>query len=173
MNAATATATFVVPELDESTTIVFELTVTAGDAQDIDQVSVILTPAADEDDDATPDDDAAAGATAYADNGCAVCHADDASGASGPALIGDQTAGLETRFGSGAAHFGSTLTEEEISAIAAWLAGLADGDGETPPGGPCEAGDAGAGEASIFRRHVRDVSRNGRHGRIGPVTGGW
>lgn len=68
---------------------------------------------------------AAAGEQAYADAGCAACHGGAAEGGGGPALAGvDELAALEDRFSGGAAHLGTTLTDQEIADVAAWLAGL-------------------------------------------------
>jgi cytochrome c551 len=71
------------------------------------------------------DDELTAGADAYAAGNCAACHGAQAEGASGPAMAGmDELAALEGRFTGGANHFGSTLTDEEINSVAAWLASL-------------------------------------------------
>ena len=76
-------------------------------------------------DDGGDDDELAAGADAFAAGNCGPCHGADAEGASAPALAGaDEQAALEARFSGGADHFGTTLTDQEIDDLAAWLAGL-------------------------------------------------
>ncbi len=70
------------------------------------------------------------GQQAYTDRGCGGCHGTDGEGGSAPALAGvDQTDALEARFGGGADHFGSTLSDQEIADITAWLLGDEGGDG--------------------------------------------
>jgi cytochrome c551 len=70
-------------------------------------------------------DQLVAGADAYAAGNCAACHGADAEGGSGPAMAGmDELAALEERFGGGANHLGTTLTDQEIEDVAAWLASL-------------------------------------------------
>ena len=65
--------------------------------------------------------DVAAGEAAYA-GACTGCHGANGEGGMGPALAGaDQIAALEARFAGGATHLGTTLTDQEITDVAAWL----------------------------------------------------
>ena len=126
--ADTAVATFVAPAVDVQSDLHFLLTVTAGGDRNADDVVVTVSGAAPDDggDDAGDGDaGAVAGEAAYAGAGCGACHGADASGGSGPGLQGgDRQAALDERFGDGGDHFGTTLTEQEIADIAAWLATL-------------------------------------------------
>ena len=92
-------------------------------------------PVGDDADDDGDDGDAPAGSPgeqAYAAAGCGACHGAAGEGGSAPALTGvDQTDALNARFADGAVHLGTTLTEQEIADVAAWLLGdEADGGGD-------------------------------------------
>ncbi|HUU85351.1 MAG TPA: hypothetical protein VM243_17765 [Phycisphaerae bacterium] len=121
--ADTASATFVAPGVAQETVLTFRLTVSAPTGTDSVELSVtVAAPASDGDGDVQGDP--AAGQAAYATAGCGACHGEDASGASGPDLRGERTPALEQRFGGGGNHLGTTLTEQEITDVAAWLATL-------------------------------------------------
>ncbi len=65
------------------------------------------------------------GEDAYVAGNCGACHGAGAEGGSGPALAGmDSLAALEERFAGGANHLGSTLADQDIEDVAAWLASL-------------------------------------------------
>lgn len=117
-------ATFTGPAVAEETVFTFRLTVSTGNNQDSDEVLITVAPAGGDDGGEGAPGDPAAGQTAFLDNGCGACHADDATGGMGPALLGDQIAALQERFSGGADHLGTTLTEGEIADVAAWLAAL-------------------------------------------------
>lgn len=122
-DADSAMATFVAPDVAEETVLTFGLTVTSATDTDSVEVSVtVVTPEPDGGDGAAGDP--TAGQAAYAANGCGACHGEDAGGVSAPALGGDRTAALEERFAGGANHLGTTLTDAEITDVAAWLATL-------------------------------------------------
>jgi mono/diheme cytochrome c family protein len=132
-DAETPSARFTAPEVAEGeVTLLLRLTLTNNDETAITHVEVTVVPdegpaepPEDEDEGADGGEDVAAGEAAYAAAGCAACHAADASGGSAPALQGpDRLAALEARLGGGGNHFGTTLTDEEIAAVAAWLATL-------------------------------------------------
>jgi len=136
VDAETPTARFVAPELDEGeATLLFVLTLTNGEVRDTTRVEVTVVPAieappeegdaGDGGGEAPAGDDVAAGEAAYAAAGCAACHGDGAAGGSGPDLQGpDGQPALEARFAGGANHFGTTLSDEDIARVAAWLATL-------------------------------------------------
>lgn len=158
----TPTATFLAPDPgDNEMTLTFRLTLKNGELADEALVEVTVVPGDGEPGPGPPDDgepsegDPAAGEAAYAAAGCGNCHGADAGGE--PNLQGaGRLSALEERFGSGGNHFGSTLADEEIVDVAAWLATLgedADGgdgpDGGEEPGeqgGPCDVPGADAGE---------------------------
>ncbi|MFH0980837.1 MAG: cytochrome c [Planctomycetota bacterium] len=82
-----------------------------------------------------------AGQQVFESKGCGACHGANAEGGSAPALAGaDQSAALEERFGGGASHYGSTLTDQEIADVAEWLAGSGGNGG----------GGGGADGAALF-----------------------
>lgn len=70
--------------------------------------------------------DQSIGEQAFLDAGCDACHGAMAGGGAGPALAGmDVSAELATRFGGGStAHFGKSLSDSDIDAVAAWLQSL-------------------------------------------------
>ena len=132
-------------------------------------------PADAADDDADPDgdgdgDDVAddpPGEQAYAGNGCGACHGGAGEGGSAVALDGaDQTDAMEERFGGGANHMGSTLTDQEIADITAWLLGDGAGeDGGAPDGAVLYAdncstchGDDGTGGVPIAGLSADELS---------------
>jgi mono/diheme cytochrome c family protein len=122
--AESAEAAFVAAPVAEETVLSFRLTVSDGTSSDTDDVSITIAAGGDVDGGDTGGGDPVAGQAAYLENGCSACHADDASGGAGPALPGDRTDALLERFGGGADHLGTTLTDEEIADVAAWLATL-------------------------------------------------
>jgi len=66
-----------------------------------------------------------AGEQAFVDAGCSACHGAMAGGGVGPALAGmDELAALQARLGGGASHNGATLSDADITAVAAWLESL-------------------------------------------------
>ena len=124
IGADSVRATFTAPVVAEETVFTFRLIVSTGDSQDRDEVLITVAPSGGDEGGEGAPGDPVAGQTAFLDNGCGACHADDATGGMGPALLGDQTAALQERFSGGADHLGTTLTEAEITDIAAWLATL-------------------------------------------------
>jgi mono/diheme cytochrome c family protein len=90
-----------------------------------------------------PDGDPVAGQAAFIANACNTCHGDAGQGGGiGPALANEnKLAGLEQRFGDGAAHFGHTLSAQDIQDVATWLL-----DPSATDGGGGGDGDAAAGE---------------------------
>jgi cytochrome c oxidase cbb3-type subunit 3 len=65
-----------------------------------------------------------AGATIYAEN-CAVCHAADGSGGTGPSLFGEsldgETIAIVLNGEDGMPGFGDALSDQEIADLLAWL----------------------------------------------------
>ena len=123
IDADTASATFIAPEVAAETPITFSLAVSSATGSDSVEVSVTVI-AAEPSDDGAAVADPAVGQASYGDNGCATCHGDDAGGVIGPDLRGERTAALQQRFADGAEHSATTLTEQEIADVAAWLATL-------------------------------------------------
>ncbi|MHC4091677.1 MAG: PKD domain-containing protein, partial [Planctomycetota bacterium] len=175
-NADTQSASFVAPDPGrDEITLLFELTLANRGETSRDVIEVIVAPAGPGEPE-PPGGDPAAGQTAYAENGCSACHAEDASGGSGPNLQGaDRAAALQERFGDGGNHFGTIMTDEQVGDVAAWLATLGDAADEPDgPGGPCDVAgaDAGTGEAAFAGNtcstcHLADAS-----GLIGPSLRG-
>ena len=136
------TAEFTAPEVETGEVVLLlRLAVINNGERDTAQVEVVVVPRSadatppvdDEEDDAPVDaddepagsGDAAAGEAAYAAAGCAPCHGDDAAGVSAPNLQGpDRQTALEERFAGGGNHLGTSLTDQEIVDVAAWLATL-------------------------------------------------
>lgn len=69
--------------------------------------------------------DSATGATLFVDNGCNGCHADDASGGTGPALAGigaDDTDAVNTVIdGDGDMPSFTDLSDQDIADLFAWI----------------------------------------------------
>lgn len=71
--------------------------------------------------------DTGAGEAFYQDNGCAGCHAADASGGVGPSLVGADSATLFDFMSGAETHTGGTVdgvTQTDADNLAAWLASL-------------------------------------------------
>ena len=71
--------------------------------------------------------DPVVGATFYADNGCALCHGENAEGGIGPTLVGEECAELFDVMSGAATHTGGTVadvTEQDAADLAAWLGSL-------------------------------------------------
>jgi len=105
-----------------------------------------------------PDGDPVAGEQAYRANGCAACHGENAEGGIGPAMAGmNELEALQQRFGGGASHNGSTLSEQEIEDVAAWLLEIEPDDGgEEIPNGDAVAGAAAYADAGCAACHGAD-----------------
>ncbi len=133
-DATSPTARFVAPQPEgDHVTLTFRLTITNQGVTRSAHVEVTITPRdpapAPEDEGSDGDEeveaDPAAGQAVYSAAGCGACHGSDASGGLAAGLTGpDLLAALDTLFGGGGNHNGTTLTDQEVQEVAAWLAGL-------------------------------------------------
>ncbi len=129
--------------------------------------------------------DLSPGEQAYVAQDCGVCHGGNAEGASAPAMAGlDELDALNARFADGAAHYGKSLSDQEITDVAAWLLGddaTGDGGADAVAAGAeafaagtcplCHGADAGGGagptlagldeQAALEARFADGASHNG------------
>ncbi len=71
--------------------------------------------------------DPVVGADFYTDNGCALCHGDNAEGVIGPSLVGEDCADLYDVMSGNVTHTGGTVddvTEQDAADLEAWLGSL-------------------------------------------------
>lgn len=71
--------------------------------------------------------DQVVGAVFYTDNGCALCHGDNAEGVIGPSLVGAACSDLFDVLSGNVAHTGGTVsdvTEQDAADLEAWLGSL-------------------------------------------------
>ncbi|MDH3292778.1 MAG: cytochrome c [Acidimicrobiia bacterium] len=122
------------------------------------------------------------GAAVYASS-CAGCHGASGQGGVGPALAGRSISGgaITAVVGSGRGlmpSFGSTLSSEEIGAVAAYVSGLGTGsDSDTSNGGVTGSDPGTAARASVSGAAVYASSCAGCHGAsgqggVGPALAG-
>lgn len=114
--------------------------------------------------------DATSGAAIYADN-CASCHGASAQGGAGPALAGisDSAGVIDTiLYGAGGMPgFSSSLSDQDVSDVLAYLADLGGGSGGGGGGG------SGSGDGqSLFLSYCATCHGSSAQGGSGPALAG-